>query len=65
MIIFVCNVIFWGVLWCWGARKRDALRREVVEKQLAIIRAEEDAQEQADLEEERRMIEEKRKRQGF
>jgi len=32
------------------------LRREIVERQLSIIRREEEAQEQADLEEERKMI---------
>ena len=58
-------MITWGVLWCWGARQRDDLRRTVVERQLDIIRREEYEQEQRDLEEERRMIEEKRMRQGF
>ena len=60
MCIFIANVIFWGVLWCWGARKREFLRREIVERQLSIIRKEEEMQEQQDLEEERKMIEAKR-----
>jgi len=56
LVIFVCNVLFWASLWIWGARKRELLRREIVERQLSIIRREEEAQEQADLEEERKMI---------
>lgn len=60
MCIFIVNVIFWGVLWCWGARKREILRREIVERQLSIIRREEEEQERIDLEEERKMIEAKR-----
>lgn len=50
MCIFIVNVIFWGVLWCWGARKRETLRREIVERQLSIIRKEEEEQERIDLE---------------
>ena len=60
MCIFIVNVIFWGVLWCWGARKRETMRRDIVERQLSIIRKEEEAQEQQDIEEERKMIEAKR-----
>ena len=60
LCIFIANVIFWGSLWCWGARKREFLRREIVERQLSIIRKEEEMQEQKDIEEERRMIEAKR-----
>ena len=63
LALFVANCIFWGVLWCWGARIRDQLRRDVVERQLKIIRDEERIQEEKDLEEERMMIEQKR-RQG-
>lgn len=63
--LFCAYVIFWGVLWCWGARQRDDLRRAVVERQLDIIKREEYEQEQRDLEDERRMIEERRNRQGF
>ena len=60
MLIFIVYVIFWGVLWFWGARKRETMRREIVERQLAIIRHEEETQEQQDLAEERAMIEAKR-----
>ena len=63
LALFVANCIFWSVLWCWGARIRDQLRRDVVERQLKIIRDEERIQEEKALEEERMMIEQKR-RQG-
>ena len=56
LAMFIAYLIFWGVLWCWGARQRDDLRRTVVERQLEIIRKEEYEQEQRDLEDERRMI---------
>ena len=65
MGLFVGYILFWGVLWCWGARKREDLRRTVVERQLDIIKREEYEQEQRDLEEERRMIEERRRREGY
>jgi hypothetical protein len=58
--LFVVYVIIFGVAWCWGARKREALRRMIVDKQLEMIRNQEKAEEEKDLEEERRMIEEKR-----
>lgn len=57
MSIFIANVIFWGALWCWGARKREQLRKDIVERQLDLIRKEEKEQEDKDLEEERQNIE--------
>ena len=59
--LFVFEVTCWGIAWCWGARKREGLRRSIVEKQLAQIRAMEQAEEERDIEEERRMIEERRR----
>jgi hypothetical protein len=52
--------MLWGIVWCWGARKREGLRRSIVENQLAQIRAIEQAEEQREIEEERRLIESKR-----
>ena len=54
-------MILWGIAWCWGAGKREALRRMIVDNQLALIRAVEQAEEAKDIEEERRMIEERRR----
>lgn len=45
LAVFVCNVLFWGVLWCWGAQKRDTMRKDIVERQLNMIRKEEQSQE--------------------
>lgn len=58
--IFLLQVMLWGIVWCWGARKREGLRRSIVENQLAQIRAIEQAEEQREIEEERRLIESKR-----
>ncbi len=60
MGLFCVYVIIFGVAWCWGARKREGLRRMIVDKQLEMIRNQEKAEEEKDLEEERRMIEERR-----
>jgi len=43
--LFVFEVLCWGIAWCWGARKREGLRRSIVENQLALIRAAEQAEE--------------------
>jgi hypothetical protein len=51
----------WGIAWCWGARKREGLRRSIVDRQLAQIRATEQAEEERDLAEEKIMIEERRR----
>lgn len=59
--LFVLQVVGWGIAWCWGAPRREALRKSIVEKQLAQIRAMEQADEEKDLEEERIMIEQRRK----
>jgi len=37
--IFVGDRICWALAWIWGARKRDNLRRLIVERQLEQIRA--------------------------
>jgi hypothetical protein len=47
--LFVFEVTCWGIAWCWGSRKREDLRRSIVERQLAQIRAMEEADEQKDL----------------
>jgi hypothetical protein len=62
--LFVLQVVLWGIAWCWGARKREALRRSIVDRQLAQIRATEQAEEERDLAEEKRMIEDKRRMMG-
>lgn len=59
--LFVLQVIGWGIAWCWGAPRREALRKSIVEKQLAQIRAMEQADEEKDKEEERIMIEQRRR----
>jgi len=43
LALFIVMWIFWGGLWCWGAGKREQLRRDIVETQLALIRAQEKA----------------------
>lgn len=48
--LFCVYVIIFGVAWCWGARKREALRRMIVDKQLEMIRNQEKAEEEKDLE---------------
>jgi type VI protein secretion system component VasK len=58
--IFVFEVICWGIAWCWGARKRDGLRRSIVEAQLARQRAIEQAEEAREEEAERQLLENKR-----
>lgn len=58
--LFVFEVVCWGIAWCWGAKKRDQMRRMIVDRQLAQIRAVEQAEEEKDLEEERQMIEDRR-----
>lgn len=58
------EVLCWGIAWCWGARKREALRRSIVDRQLAQIRALEQAEEERDIAEEKRMIEERRRMIG-
>ena len=47
--LFIIEVTLWGIAWCWGARKREALRRSIVDRQLAQIRAVEQAEEERDL----------------
>lgn len=47
--LFILEVTLWGIAWCWGARKREALRRSIVDRQLAQIRAMEQAEEERDL----------------
>lgn len=42
--LFVLEVVLWGIAWCWGARKREQMRRMIVDKQLAQIRALEQAE---------------------
>jgi hypothetical protein len=59
--LFVVEVTCWGIAWCISAPKREALRRSIVDRQLAQIRAMEQAEEERDLAEERQMIEERRR----
>lgn len=59
--LFVLYVTMFGIAWCWGARKREGLRRSIVDRQLAQIRAMEQAEEERDLAEEKIMIEERRR----
>ena len=36
---FGIYVTFWSIKWCFGSKKREDLKREAVEKQLARERA--------------------------
>jgi hypothetical protein len=39
LALFAVYVIFFGVLWFFGSRKREQLKRDVVEKAIAKERA--------------------------
>jgi hypothetical protein len=38
LALFAATVIVFGAAWCWGAPKREELRRFIVSQQLARIR---------------------------